>query len=218
MCLDSFMLIPEKHGFVVLLLLLLHNILLPNGPLHFFRKFYCFLWFLKQWLAGASYPTCSELKFIRGFTVNRHSDYIRGTILLIIIYILKKIILILNYPQNSSPMVKKYTKVSNEQRKELVRLIYEEQCSIAKAAELTQIYYPTAKAINKVYKNEQRIQKRVCRYRAKKEDKQEGVIRNKIDVERIASTPLTEKARFRITCGVKLLLKKSNLINIKSAD
>jgi len=54
-------------------------------------------------------------------------------------------------------MGKAYTQVSNDARKELIRLIYEEQYSIVKAAEGTGIYYPTAKAINKVYKREQRV-------------------------------------------------------------
>ena len=54
-------------------------------------------------------------------------------------------------------MGKAYTYVSNEARKELVRLIHEEGFSIIKAAEATAIYYPTAKAINKVYKRENRV-------------------------------------------------------------
>jgi hypothetical protein len=35
-----------------------------------------------------------------------------------------------------------------------VRLITEEGLSIVKAAEMTGIYYPTAKAINKIFKRE----------------------------------------------------------------
>ena len=54
-------------------------------------------------------------------------------------------------------MGKAYTQVSNDARRELVRLIYEEGLSIVKAAEATGIYYPTAKAINKVYKRENRV-------------------------------------------------------------
>lgn len=53
-----------------------------------------------------------------------------------------------------------------------------------KAAEATDIYYPTAKAINKVYKKEQRVQKRNFRYRTKKDDEEQGVVRNKIPVEK----------------------------------
>lgn len=64
-------------------------------------------------------------------------------------------------------------------------MIYDLNHSISKAADLTGIYYPTAKAINKVYKKEQRIQKRNFRYRAKKEDSDIGIIRNKIPVERL---------------------------------
>ena len=57
--------------------------------------------------------------------------------------------------------------------------------SIVKAAEATGIYYPTAKAINKVYKIEHRVAKRSFRYRAKKEDKEAGVVRNKIPIEKL---------------------------------
>ncbi len=82
-------------------------------------------------------------------------------------------------------MGKAYTQVSNDARRELIRLIYEESFTIVKAAEATGIYYPTAKAINKVYKREQRIQKRSFRYRTKKEDLEAGVVRNKIPIEKL---------------------------------
>ena len=82
-------------------------------------------------------------------------------------------------------MGKAYTQVSNDARRELIRLIYEEGFTIVKAAEATGIYYPTAKAINKVYKREQRIQKRSFRYRTKKEDLEAGVVRNKIPIEKL---------------------------------
>ena len=57
--------------------------------------------------------------------------------------------------------------MSNDDRKELIRLIYEEGYSIVRAAEATGIYYPTAKAINKVFKQEKRVIKRSFRYRTK---------------------------------------------------
>lgn len=89
-------------------------------------------------------------------------------------------------------MGKQYTQVTNEQRKELINLIYNEGYSIAKAAFQTGIYYPTAKAINKVYKKEKRVQKRNFRYRTKKEDGLIGVVRNKIAVEKLLPDELTE--------------------------
>ena len=102
-------------------------------------------------------------------------------------------------------MGKAYTQVSNDARKELVRLIYEENYSIVKAAEATGIYYPTAKAINKVYKRENRVQKRSFRYRTKKEDEAIGVIRNKIPIEKLDVKKVEEKDRVRITCGVRAI-------------
>ena len=106
-------------------------------------------------------------------------------------------------------MGKAYTQVSNEARKELIRLIYEEQYSIVKAAEATGVYYPTAKAINKVYKRESRVQKRSFRYRTKKEDEASGVVRNKIPIERIAIREIEGKDHKQITCGVKKVIRKT---------
>jgi transposase len=64
-------------------------------------------------------------------------------------------------------MGKIYQKVNNDQRKELIRLIHIENYSISQAAKELDIYYPTAKAINKVYRKENRSQKREFRFRAK---------------------------------------------------
>lgn len=66
-------------------------------------------------------------------------------------------------------MGKKYVSVPNDKRMELIRLIHEENMSIARAAEITEIYYPTAKAINKVFKSENRTIKKNVRHRIKKE-------------------------------------------------
>jgi hypothetical protein len=62
-----------------------------------------------------------------------------------------------------------------------------------KAALTTEIYYPTAKAINKVFKKESRVQKRNFRYRTKKEDHERGIIRNKIAVEKLNFNSLTDE-------------------------
>lgn len=104
-------------------------------------------------------------------------------------------------------MGKEYTKVPNDKRKELVRLITEEGLSIIKAAEMTGIYYPTAKAINKIFKREQRTQKRTTRYRTKKEDQISGVKRNKIPIERLSKQEINPAEALRITCGVRLIRK-----------
>ena len=51
---------------------------------------------------------------------------------------------------------KKYTKFSDEQMKNRLKLITQENQSIAQAAHDLGIYYPTAKAIMKVYRTENR--------------------------------------------------------------
>jgi hypothetical protein len=105
-------------------------------------------------------------------------------------------------------MGKAYTQVSNDARRELIKLIYEDGLSIVKAAEATGIYYPTAKAINKVYKREARVQKRSFRYRTKKEDEVTGVVRNKIPIEKLfVKDLLSTDDRKRITCGVRPISK-----------
>ena len=59
-------------------------------------------------------------------------------------------------------MGKKYQPVPNEIRRQLIDLIHHntesgmENMSISRAAQLIGVYYPTAKAINKVYLREQR--------------------------------------------------------------
>lgn len=57
-------------------------------------------------------------------------------------------------------MGKKYRLVSNEERKELIQLIHQQGLTIFRAAARLGIFYPTAKAINKVYTGEKRINKK----------------------------------------------------------
>lgn len=54
-------------------------------------------------------------------------------------------------------MGKKYVTISNEERLNLIRLITETKLSVAQASQVTQIYYPTAKAIARIYKTENRV-------------------------------------------------------------
>ncbi len=54
----------------------------------------------------------------------------------------------------------KYSPVANEKRQELIRLIYEQGISIRQAAIACSIPYPTAKAVNRTYKSEGRINKK----------------------------------------------------------
>jgi transposase len=54
-------------------------------------------------------------------------------------------------------MGKQYELVSNSRRLQLIQLIHLQGMSISQAAKITKIYYPTAKAINKVYRLENRV-------------------------------------------------------------
>lgn len=53
--------------------------------------------------------------------------------------------------------------MSNEQRQTLIQLIHTHHYSICRAAKMVGIYYPTAKAINKVYLREDRVEKKSFR-------------------------------------------------------
>jgi transposase-like protein len=55
---------------------------------------------------------------------------------------------------------KKYKLVSNEKRAQLVRLIHMFGLNISKASNILGIFYPTAKAINRVYMREHRVDKK----------------------------------------------------------
>jgi len=65
-------------------------------------------------------------------------------------------------------MVRQYVQVTDSQRRDLVRLIHEEGCSIAKASKVTGIPYDNAKAINRTYLREKRIHKINYRLRYQK--------------------------------------------------
>jgi hypothetical protein len=65
-------------------------------------------------------------------------------------------------------MGKKYEPVPDSKRKELIHLIYNKGMNISRAAKQAEIYYPTAKAINKIYLKQNRICKKTNRNRVKK--------------------------------------------------
>ena len=55
--------------------------------------------------------------------------------------------------------------MSNTQRRLLIQLIYENGMTIRKAALMSKIGYPAAKAINQTYIEEKRIDKKTQRFR-----------------------------------------------------
>ena len=65
-------------------------------------------------------------------------------------------------------MGKKYKPISNETRLKLINLIHNQSMSISKAAQACGVYDPTAKAINKVYLTENRVDKKSHRLRRTK--------------------------------------------------
>ena len=59
----------------------------------------------------------------------------------------------------------KYSPVDDTRRHRLINLIYEEKISIRQAAILCNISYPTAKAINRIFVRDGRIEKKKSRDR-----------------------------------------------------
>ena len=115
-------------------------------------------------------------------------------------------------------MGKKYEPVPNDVRRHLIDLIHHRApdaspMTIARAAQIAGVYYPTAKAINKVFLREQRTQKKVFRFRLKKVDAHSVVVRNRIRVERLSSSGQCHDV-LRI-CGVKLQPRKDAFCEAK---
>ena len=62
-------------------------------------------------------------------------------------------------------MPKKYKPVPNDKRELLIHYIHEKGMNITQAALAADVYYPTAKVINKIYKREGRTAKKLIRDR-----------------------------------------------------
>lgn len=77
-------------------------------------------------------------------------------------------------------MPKKYQKLTDGQRHELVTMINKDGLSIKEASRRLDIPYPNAKAVNQTYMNEQRTVKKCFRFRLKCVDQGNKVERNKI--------------------------------------
>ena len=86
-------------------------------------------------------------------------------------------------PTNTSTC-NKYNPVANDKRHELIRLIYEDKISIRQAALRIGISYPTAKAINRIYRNEDRVDKKAVRQRRSKF----GGVKTVVDTDGAADT------------------------------
>ena len=139
--------------------------------------------------------------------------------------------------ENKTITKKHYKPVSNEQRKYLIELIHggnpfngnKTRLSISKAAQIAGVYYPTAKAINKVYLRENRTQKKEFRFRLKKIDKNRVVVRNKILVERLlhphdnigscSNKSIVSNPKY-LVCGIKVIRSSASLrdMSIKSVS
>ena len=85
----------------------------------------------------------------------------------IYIWLILKIDILLSLALSRRKMAKKYKKLTDDLRRDLVRLINQEKCSIKEAARRLDIPYPNAKAVNQIYRNENRTSKKSFRFRLK---------------------------------------------------
>lgn len=99
-------------------------------------------------------------------------------------------------------MVKKYTRVTDEQRRNLIKLIYEKSYTIKQAGLEVGIPYPNAKAVNQTYLLEKRTTKKTYRFRLKNVDIGKNITRNFIPLERDNNFENDPEEQKRRTCGI----------------
>lgn len=88
-------------------------------------------------------------------------------------------------------MTRKYAKVPDEQRAKLIELI-NMNMTIKDAAKIVKIKYENAKAIHRVYKNEQRTDKRRNRFRYKVGEDKSTIKRKKLQFQPNLGVPHVE--------------------------
>lgn len=107
-----------------------------------------------------------------------------------------------------------YVQVTNDQRKELIRLIYQEGMTIKKASKQTGIPYPNAKSVNQIYLQEKRIAKKTSRFRLKVVDHGRRVERNLLKIEILNPYEGMPSEIRRRTCGIAKIITKNKNKNI----
>jgi molybdenum-dependent DNA-binding transcriptional regulator ModE len=73
-------------------------------------------------------------------------------------------------------MVREYQRVTDETRRRLIKYI-QEGSSIKEAAALVNINYENAKAINRIYKQETRVEKKKSRFRYRRDEDRDAAKR-----------------------------------------
>ncbi|TNV86018.1 hypothetical protein FGO68_gene3091 [Halteria grandinella] len=101
-------------------------------------------------------------------------------------------------------MVKKYRRLTDEERHNLVVLIHQEGYTIKEASRKLNIPYPNAKAVNQTYLLENRTAKKNFRFRLKYADFNSEVQRRKLQEEFMG---VDELEIMRRTCGVHKIRK-----------
>lgn len=83
-------------------------------------------------------------------------------------------------------MVREYQRVTDETRRNLIKLI-QDGLSIKDAAEIVNINYENAKAINRIYRQETRVDKKKSRFRFRTGEDKEAANRNRMAFQQTLS-------------------------------
>lgn len=83
-------------------------------------------------------------------------------------------------------MVREYQRVTDETRRNLLQFI-QDGMSIRQAAELVNINYENAKAINRIYRQETRVDKKKGRFRFRPGEDKEAVNRSRLEFQQTIS-------------------------------
>eukprot|EP00347_Sterkiella_histriomuscorum_P003494 403364084 len=111
-------------------------------------------------------------------------------------------------------MVKKYTRVTDEQRRDLIKLIYEQNYTIKRAGAEVGIPYPNAKAVNQTYLLEKRTTKKTFRFRLKNVDIGKKIQRNFLPLEKNNLFENNLEEQERRTCGIFIFSSQSDVPSI----
>eukprot|EP00347_Sterkiella_histriomuscorum_P023412 403334737 len=111
-------------------------------------------------------------------------------------------------------MVKKYTRVTDEQRRDMIKLIYEQNYTIKRAGAEVGIPYPNAKAVNQTYLLEKRTTKKTFRFRLKNVDIGKKIQRNFLPLEKNNLFENNLEEQERRTCGIFIFSSQSDVPSI----
>lgn len=112
-------------------------------------------------------------------------------------------------------MVREYTRVTDETRRRLINHIKAGR-TIKEAAELVNINYENAKAINRIYKHETRVDKKKSRFRYRPGEDKAATKRKRIEFQRQINGPVPNITDSEALEDSESLYSSSEMVNPES--